>query len=264
MAGGECALSSDKLTDQVILVTGGSRGIGREIVLGVAQRGAQVVFCARQIGGAAFAVQQEAERYTGAGRVLAVRADVSQEEDVAHLFDEAIRRFGRVDVVVNNAGISRAYLLMSLPTSEWDAVLATNLTGAFLVSRQAIKTFLAQGEGGQIISIGSITQHGAASNASYAASKGGLRGLTQAIACEYGGQGVRANLIVGGFATTDLLDGVPDDYMNLLRASCPQKREALPQEIASVVVHLAANQGLPMNGASLYISGGINEAPAYL
>jgi NAD(P)-dependent dehydrogenase (short-subunit alcohol dehydrogenase family) len=251
------------LEGKVVLVTGGSRGIGRAIVLGAARQGARIVFCARHIGEAGQTVPQEAGGNSGGGRIVAVRADVSQEQDVETLFQAAHNAFGRVDVVVNNAGISRARLLVALPESDWDSTIAVNLTGAFLVSKWAIKTFLTQVEGGRIISIGSVTQNGAPSNSAYAASKGGLIGLTRAIAREYGQYGIHANLIVGGYVKTDIIQDMPESLLDLLKEICPQKREASADEVAAVVLHLAANPFLPLNGESIYVSGGLVDPPPY-
>jgi 3-oxoacyl-[acyl-carrier protein] reductase len=256
-------VSARDLEGKVIVVTGGSRGIGREIVLGAAARGAQVAFCGRTVGQNAQTVKEEAEHRGGVGRVIAVRADVSREDDVETLFDVTLSAFEKVDVVINNAGISRAHLLVSTSLQVWDDVIATNLTGAFLVARRAIKEFLARGEGGTIISIGSITQNGAPSNASYATSKGGLVGLTHSIAKQYGTRGIRAYLAVVGYADTDIMRDVPEALTRLTLQFSPQKRVASPKEIASAVFFLAANQALCMNGEAIDISGGWAELPGY-
>jgi 3-oxoacyl-[acyl-carrier protein] reductase len=251
--------NENTLQDQVVLVTGGSRGIGRQIVLQAAARGARVVFCARTIGEQALAVQEEVERLAGPGRVIAVRADVSSEDDVEALFDAALRAFGRVDVVVNNAGISPPMLLVSIPAEVWDQVIAINLTGAFLVSRRAIQEFLAQGHGGAIVSLSSIMQHGAPSNASYAASKGGLVGLTRAIARDYGDHGVRAHLVIVGPVETELTKDVPEAMKQAVVGGCPQKRHAETAEIASVVLFLASQRVGLSNGEAVHVAGGLRE-----
>jgi 3-oxoacyl-[acyl-carrier protein] reductase len=244
-----------------MLVTGGSRGIGREIVLGAALRGAQVAFCGREIGREAQDFIQEVEHMHAAGQVIAVQADVSKESDVANLFETVLEAFGKIDIVVNNAGISIGYLLVSTPPETWDEVIGTNLTGAFLVSREAIKEFQRLGKGGRIISVGSVTQNGAPTNASYAASKGGLVGLTRAIAREYGGRGVLAFLVVGGYTDTDLMTQAPDLRDRVIKLN-PQKRLATPDEIASVVLFLASNRAVGIvNGAELYASGGLTDPP---
>ena len=251
-------MESLELQGKVFVVTGGSRGIGREIVLGAAARGAQVAFCARTLGLDAQGFQEIAGPVGGA-RVLAVRADISCESDVEALFDATLQAFGRVDVVVNNAGISREALLVSLPAETWDEVIATNLTGAFLVSRRAIQVFLAQQQGGKIVSIGSVMQNGAPSNASYSASKGGLVGLTRAIAQQYGSRGISAQLVVAGAVETELTRGVPEAMKRAIVDACPQKRQAQASEIASAVLFLASQRSGLSNGEAMYVGGGLRE-----
>jgi 3-oxoacyl-[acyl-carrier protein] reductase len=256
-------MSSGALQDQVIIITGGSRGIGRHLVLNAVQQGARVVYCARSLEGVARAVDMEAPGLHSDGQVLAIRADISQERDVEELFARTLDVFGRVDVVVNNAGISRARALFHLPTQDWDDVMAVNLTGVFLVSREAVRTFLTQDQGGRIISMGSIAQYGAPVNCAYAASKGGLVGLTQSIAWEYGHLGIYAYLVIGGYVRTELIQDVPESFLALLTRLCPQKRHASGDEIAAAVLHLASNPGLQLNGRSIHVTGGLIEAPAY-
>ena len=256
-------MSAGDLEGKVVVVTGGSRGIGRDIVLGAVARGAQAAFCAREIGRDAQAVKKEAERHGRAGQVIAIRADISQEDDVEALFDATLSAFGKVDVVVNNAGIDRANLLVSLSVQDWDEVIATNLTGAFLASKRAIQEFLATGEGGRIVTLGSIAQHGMQSSASYAASKAGLVGLTRAIAKEYGSKGIYANLVVAGYVDTELTRHMPDLLKRVLVESCPQWRKASAEEIASVVLFLASNRALCINGEAIHASGGSIEIPPY-
>ena len=250
------------LEGTTFVVTGGSRGIGREIVLGALERGAQVVFCAREPGPDVEAIKAHARSFESERRGLGVRADVSQERDVEDLFDTALSAFGSIDIVINNAGISRAQMLVWLETPSWNEVIATNLTGAFLVSRQAIRHFVAQGRGGKIISVGSVTQSGTESNASYAVSKGGLVGLTRAIAREYGPRGITANLVVAGYADGGLMQDVSAAFTRLVAEACPQKRLASAGEIASVILFLASSRGQPIrNGEAVFAAGGLIDPP---
>lgn len=252
-------MGSGELAGKVVLITGGSRGIGRELVLEVAARGARVAFCARSLGPEAQAVREEAGRRIGVENVLALRADVSRESDVGALFEATLGAFGGVDVVVNNAGITRDFLLVSFPLEAWDEVIATNLTGAFLVSRRAIQAFLAQGRSGKIISIGSIQQNGAPSTACYAASKGGLIGLTRSIAWEHDRHGIRAYLVVVGAVETEMIRDIPEAMKQAVRQASPQKRAALTSEIASAVLFLASGRAGLANGAQIYVGGGLRE-----
>lgn len=248
-----------------MVVTGGSRGIGREIVLGALARGARVAYCARTIGREVQELKEEAQRTSDSdARVLAVRCDVSQESDVESLFDATLDAFGRVDVVVNNAGINHDDLVISMSPDRWDAVIATNLTGAFLVARRAVKEFLARGTAGRIISISSVAQNGATSNAGYAASKGGLIGMTRAIAQEYGHAGIRAHAVVSGFVDTELTRDVPPSIRQALVETAPQRRAAMSSEIAAVVLFLASHRAWVANGEPIYASGGLVDAPRYV
>ncbi len=245
-----------------LVVTGGSRGIGRQIVLEAVEQGAQVAFCARELSHDVQETEEQARNSGGEGKVIAVRADISQERDVEGLFDATLDTFGKIDVVINNAGISRAQLLVSLETHIWDEVIATNLSGAFLVSRRAIREFLSQGQGGKIISVGSVMQFGAESNASYAASKGGLLGLTRAIAQEYGPRGIYARLVVAGYTNAGLMKNAPASFAQLVAEVCPQKRLASANEIASVVLFLASDHARCIdNGEAIFASGGLIDPP---
>jgi 3-oxoacyl-[acyl-carrier protein] reductase len=264
-------LDSRDFTGKVVVVTGGSKGIGRGLVLAAAARGACVAFCARNIGDPARQVVEEGQQLSGPGNVIAVQADVSKEADVEAFFDRTIEAFGKVDVVINNAGLyavgagaGPGSLMLQVPTSEWDTVIATNLTGAFLVSRRAVKQFLAQGTGGSIISIGSVSQDGGTGLVSYAVSKAGLLGLMNSIAKEYGAQGIRAHVIVTGFLRTDLNKDTPDKYLQMLIDWGPQKRAGLVEEIASVALFLASRRSALFNGSPIFASGGGKDVPAYL
>jgi len=252
---------SGPLEDKVVVVTGGSRGIGRAIVLGALERGARVAFCARSAGADADWVKAEAERRHGPGRAIAVRADVSREADVEALFDATVEAFGRVDVAVNNAAVNRDDLLVHLTVESWDEVIATNLTGPFLVARRAIQEFLAQGEGGRIVSLGSLSQMGATSQASYAAGKGGLVGLTRTIAKEYGRRGIFANLVVAGYVETAITERMPEYVKRFLVDSCTLRRTARPEEIAAAVLFLASARASFVNGETIHASGGLVDVP---
>ncbi len=256
-------LNMDDLSGKVMVVTGGSRGIGREIVLGAVKRGARVAFCARELDPDARAVKEAAEQIAGEESVIAVQADVSQEDAVDALFAHTRAEFGRVDVVVNNAGITRNHLLATMPVSAWDHVIATNLTGAFTVAQRSITEFLEQKGSGKIIFIGSITQNGAAGVSNYAASKGGLAGLTTAIAQEYGHRKIVVYLLVGGYAGTRLTENTPNLVERIVEAS-PSGRLASANDIASVVLFLASDCSRAIrNGAFIHVSGGMLEAPVW-
>lgn len=250
-----------RLDEQVVIVTGGTRGIGRALVLEALDRGARVVFCGRTLGDASASLLAECEGAGAAERVRAVAADVASEAEVDALFDATLEAFGRVDAVVNNAGISRDTLLVHHETEDWDAVIATNLTGPFLTSRRAISEFLAQGDGGRIVSIGSLSQQGARSQASYAASKGALLGLTRTIAKEYGRKSVYANLVVAGYVETELSTRMPDFAKQWLIDHSSLRRKADPAEIARVALFLASPSASFINGEAIHATGGLIDIP---
>lgn len=269
--GMDIELETGEFAGKVVMVTGGSRGIGKGLVLAAAAQGARVAFCARSIGDAAHETLEEAEKLAGPGNVIAVPADISQEEDVDVFFGRTLNAFGRVDVLVNNAGLYSAgatagpgSLILQVPASEWDGILSVNLTGAFLMSRRAIKEFLLQDSGGSIISIGSVSQDGGTGLVSYAVSKAGLLGLTESIAREYGDRGIRAHVVVAGFLHTDLNKDTPAKYLQMLIDWGAQKRAGRVEEIASVVLFLASSRSALINGTPVFASGGGKDVPAYL
>jgi 3-oxoacyl-[acyl-carrier protein] reductase len=252
-------LTEEDLEGVVLVVTGGSRGIGRATVLAAAARGARVAFCSRHEADQAEVVAAAAN-LGRPGRVLSITADVSREADVDALFEAALRAYGAIDAVVSNAGSSREGLLVSLTAEDWDAVLATNLTGSFLVARRAVRTFLERGRGGRIVFMGSLQQNGAPRGAAaYATTKGGLAGLTRAIAWEYGARGIRANQVVTGYVDTALTRHLPESARRLFAERCPQRRLATPEEIASVLLFLASERSQGVSGETVYASGGMME-----
>jgi 3-oxoacyl-[acyl-carrier protein] reductase len=252
---------NDELAGAVCVVTGGSRGIGRAIVLEAVARGARVAFCARALGPESEAVEKEAVRIGGPDCVLSVACDVSKEAEVEGLFDATLARFDRVDVVVINAGKNRDDLLVNMDADAFDDVIATNLTGAFLVARRAVQEFLAQGDGGRLVAIGSFSQNGATSQTSYAASKGGLVGLMRSIAKEYGHRGITANVIAAGLVDTSFSEGIPPPIREFLLQNIPLRRPGTPAEIAQVALFLGSKRARFINGETVYASGGFVDMP---
>ena len=248
------------LVGQVVIVTGGSRGIGRACVLRAAACGARVVFCSRNGGDRMRAVQEAANRATP-GCVWGVTADVSREDDVRRLFEAAIGRFGEIHGVVHNAAISRESLLVSMGTEDLDAVFATNLTGSFLVARQALRVFIEQERGGRIVFIGSLSQNGAPGNAVYATSKGGMAGLMQLISRLYSARSIHSNLIVTGYVETDLSASLSEVARRALVDGCPLRRSASAAEIASLATFLLSDDARGIAGQAVFATGGLLEVP---
>jgi 3-oxoacyl-[acyl-carrier protein] reductase len=249
------------LSNRVLVVTGGSRGIGRACVLRAAALGAQVVFCSRSNGPETREVEAAAAASGGAGAALGVAGDVSDEVDVMRLFETARRRFGIVHGVVSNAATVSDQLLVSATTDEWDEVIETNLTGGFLVVREAVRTFLDQGGGGRIVAIGSLSQHGVSGNASYAVSKGGLEGLGREISQRYAHLGIAFNIVVPGYVETTLTSGMSDSSKLALIDGCPMRRAGSADEIASVVTYLLSDAAEGLDAQMIYASGGLREVP---
>lgn len=249
------------LGGQVVVVTGGSRGIGRSCALQAAQLGARVVFCARHDGAERQAVEAEAAARGMTGAVLGVPADVTREDDVAGVFEVARREFGAVTSVVSNAAASSESLLVTMETASWDAVMATNLTGSFLVARYAIRAFLEQRFGGRLVLMGTLSQNGVAGNGAYAASKGGAFGLTRLIARQYGRVGIRANMVVPGYVETALSSTLSARQRRSLVDGCPLHRPGSPDEIAAVAMFLLSDEARGLNGQAVFASGGMLETP---
>jgi 3-oxoacyl-[acyl-carrier protein] reductase len=235
------------LADRTVLVTGGSRGIGRALVDGALARGARVAYCSRS--------GSHTER---SSRLRAFRADVGREEDVAAFFADAASAFGPPDVVLGNAGISEAGLLVGCETRTLETLLATNLTGAFLTARAAVRAFA--GRGGALVFVGSIQEQGAPRGAAaYAASKGGLSGLVRSVARDHGARGVRANQVVTGFVETDLTRGLPDEARRRVLELLPLRRLPRVEEVAALALFLASPRSAGLNGVTLHASGGMQE-----
>jgi 3-oxoacyl-[acyl-carrier protein] reductase len=251
-------VSDRDLEGRVVFVTGGSRGIGRAVVVGALARGADVAYCSRD-GAQDRALADEAAARCPGRRLVALRADVAREADVEAAFDGALAGLGRVDAVVSNAGISREDLLVSCPTATWDELLATNLTGAFLVSRRAVREFRARG-GGSLVFMGSLQQYGSPRGASaYAAGKGGVTGLMHAISWEHGRDGVRANQVAAGYVDTEMTTHLPEFARNRFVEASPLKRLPTTEEIASLVLFLCSARSAGINGETLHAAGGIRE-----
>jgi len=233
-----------RLKGKVALVTGASRGIGREIALALAAEGAKVVVNYASSSAAADEVVAKIE--AAGGEAIALQADVSQEEAVEGLFKAVIDRWNRVDVLVNNAGITRDTLLMRMKTPDWQAVINLNLTGVFLCSRVASKIMLKQ-KSGRLINIASIVgEIGNPGQANYSAAKGGVIALTKTTAKELAPRGITANAVAPGFIATEMTQDLKaDDLLKFI----PLGRYGEAAEVAGLVRFLAADP------AAAYITG---------
>ncbi|MCA2189470.1 SDR family NAD(P)-dependent oxidoreductase [Nonomuraea cavernae] len=240
-----------RLNGRNALVTGGARGIGRAIVLDLARAGANVVTCTRQGGEPAQTLAKELQAIGGEHHVAT--ADVTRQEDIDALVGECERRWGRIDIVVNNAGAISHVPFAELDAAEWHRVVDTGLTATAMVIQRALPLM---GEGGSIINIGSkVATVGLPLRAHYTAAKAGLIGLTRSLTKELGERGIRVNLVAPGPIETEA--GVPDEVRERYRRLIALGRMGRPEEIATVVTFLAGEQSAFVNGETINVDGGI-------
>lgn len=242
------------LIDKVAVVTGASRGIGRCTALALAAQGADLVVAARSLQ----PLQELVAEIEAMGRkALAVTGDAAVTEDADKLIAAAVAKFGKVDILVNNAGITRDGLLLRMKDEDWDAVLDTNLKGAFVLSRAAAKLMSKQ-RSGRIINISSVVgEMGNPGQANYCASKAGLIGLTKSVARELARRGVTVNAITPGFIETDMTNELSEKARQDLTAQIPLGRLGQAEDIAQAVVYLASAQAGYITGQVLGVNGGM-------
>ena len=243
------------LKDKIVFVTGASRGIGKAIALEMAKNGADVAICYSSDGEAAEAVCTEIHAL---GRdAQAYRCDVSDYQQCSDTLKAAIAHFGRLDVLVNNAGITKDNLLLMMKEEEFDRVIATNLKGAFNMMKHVGAHFLKRKQG-TIINIASVSgMMGNAGQANYAAAKAGLIGLTKTAARELAARGITCNAIAPGFITTDMTQQLTDKQRENIIATIPLKRMGQPEDIAHLAVFLASPLAAYITGEVIKVDGGI-------
>jgi 3-oxoacyl-[acyl-carrier protein] reductase len=242
------------LAQRVALVTGASQGIGRACALKLAAEGAAVAVAARNQEKLNEVVQQI---NTAGGKAAAFPMDVADENQIKSAFKSALAQFGKIDILVNNAGITRDQLVMRMKRADWDAVLNTNLTSAYLCIQQVIGSMLKQ-RWGRIINVTSVFgQTGQAGQANYAASKAGLIGLTMAIAREVGSRSITCNAVAPGFIETAMTSGLSDDFKQSATKMIPLGRVGTPDEVANAVAFLASEDAAYITGHVLNVNGGM-------
>src|ERR1700737_4071040 len=241
------------LKDKVALVTGASQGIGWDIAQALVVAGAKVAVAARTEEKLALLV---GEIETAGGEALAVKMDVADAEQVKTGFKQVIERFGRLDILINNAAITRDGLAVRMKPDDWDAVIRTNLTGAHLCIQQALSTMM-RARAGRIINVSSVVaQMGNAGQANYVAAKAGLIGLTKAIAMEIASRNITVNAVAPGFVETPMTSGLPDKVKEELKGRIPLGRLGSARDVAAAIVFLASDEAAYITGHALTEKGG--------
>lgn len=245
------------LSNKVALVTGASRGIGRAVALALGRSGARVVVNYRGQQQAAEAVVAEINAAQGTEAAVAVQADVAQATDSERLLKTTLDTYGRLDILINNAGITRDNLLLRMKDDEWDAVLTTNLRSVYLLSKAALRPMM-KARGGRIISISSVVGlTGNPGQANYAAAKAGLMGFTKSVAREMASRGITANVVAPGYVETDITNVLSDEIKAAALAAIPAGRLGQPEDIANLVVFLASDQAAYITGQTFAVDGGM-------
>lgn len=245
------------LNDEIALVTGASRGIGRAIALGLGRQGALVIGTATtQQGADAIGAALAEAGIKGAGMVL----DVSRPESIESLMTEIGKAYGAPTILVNNAGITRDNLLMRMKDEEWQSIMDTNLTSVFRLSRAVLRGMM-KARKGRIINIGSVVgSSGNPGQANYAAAKAGLLGFTKSLAREVGSRGITVNTVAPGFIDTDMTRALSDEQRTALLGNIPLGRLGAPEDIANAVLFLASQAAAYITGETLHVNGGMYMA----
>ncbi len=244
------------LTDKIAVVTGASRGIGREIAKTLASKGAVVIV--NYNGSTAKAEEVVKEIEEAGGRAEAMQCNVSDFESAGEMLSAVVKKYGRVDILVNNAGITRDGLLMKMTEADFDAVMDTNLKGAFNCMQHVSRQMLKQ-RSGRIINMASVVGlMGNAGQANYGASKAGLIGMTKCVARELASRGITCNAVAPGFIVTEMTDVLSDAVKEAMVAQIPLKKFGTTQDVAKTVAFLASDDAGYITGQVISVDGGMH------
>ncbi|MDO4554683.1 MAG: 3-oxoacyl-[acyl-carrier-protein] reductase [Lachnospiraceae bacterium] len=244
------------LKDKIAVVTGASRGIGRECALTLAGYGATVIVNYNGSKEKADAVAAEIAAAGGTAKVY--QANVADSDAVKQMMTDVKKEFGRIDILVNNAGITKDNLLMAMKEEDFDAVIETNLKGAFLCMKHVIRIMMKQ-RAGRIINMSSVSGvMGNAGQINYCGSKAGLIGMTKSLAREVGSRGITVNAVAPGYIDTEMTQGLSDEIKESFIESIPLKRMGQPKDIAETVAFLASDRASYITGQTISVDGGMN------
>ncbi len=241
------------LKDKVAIVTGAGQGIGRGIALKLAEKGADVLVSDINLE---TATQTAKEVEALERRALVLKTDVSKRREVDEMAAAALEEFGKIDILINNAGIARSAMLLKLTNEDWDQVLAVNLKGIFYTT-QVVAEHMIEAGYGKIVNISSIYgRTGTMGDSNYAASKAGILGFTKSTARELARYNINVNAILPGMIDTPLLQGIPDHYLQPMIKEIPLRRVGTPEDIGNVAVFLASDEASYITGAAIEVTGG--------
>ncbi len=242
------------LNGKVAVVTGAAQGIGKTITLLLAEKGASLVLCDINLEAAEEAAREIEERV---GKCLVLKSDVSNFQDAEKIIKQAVERFGSIDILINNAGITKDNVLLRMKEEQWDQVMAVNLKGTFNFTKASIKVMLRK-RNGRVVNIASITgMMGNAGQANYSASKAGVIGFTKAVAREYADRGITVNAVAPGFIATAMTDAIPEKEKEELIKQIPMKKLGTPEDVANAVYFLASDEASYITGHVIGVNGGL-------
>lgn len=240
--------------EQVAVVTGGARGIGKAIADALARKGVNLVIADISLEQAK---DTSAELEKLGVKTMPVKLDVSKSDEVIKIFEDISKEFGKINILINNAGITRDGLIMRMKEEDWDTVININLKSVFLCSKEAIKV-MAKQRYGRIINIASVVAFmGNPGQANYSASKAGIVGLTKTTAKEYASRGITANAVAPGFITTAMTEALPENVKDEMKRAIPLGRFGTPDDVANAVVFLASPEAGYITGQVIHVNGGM-------